>query len=82
MLYFGAISPKLERNGAVHDGGGDVVVGGRRQTAERRAPRGQICVEHDLQQSPLDHESLERGGTAARARRVPAAAAEGDPDCQ
>ena len=74
MLYFGAISPNLERNGAVHDGGG------RRQAAERRAPRGQICVEHDLQQSPLDHESLERGGTAARARGLPSA--EGDPECQ
>ena len=58
MLGFGAISPSLEQNRAVHDGAKGV-----RQT--KRASRGEICARQNLPQSALDHESLERSGTAA-----------------
>ena len=84
MLGLGAISPFLEKSGAVHDGA-DV---GERQT--RRAPGGQVCAGHDFQQGALDHESVERSGTAATAAARPVvarrfrhnAAAADHPECQ
>ena len=84
VLDLGAISPSLEQSGALRHGGAE----GRVRHTARRAPRGQICAQHHLQQSALDHESLERSGAAAVADSSVSAlrfrhnAATDHPECQ